>query len=113
MFKSENLGTKMNDYLNLYLSHDKPEERDKSEPREKEELVSSRVNNGEERESHTMDVFRKKPNVTFLRKMKKQVRSRVEANNYDLSWQNRSEQLTKPNTALPASKREHFMAKSK
>ena len=59
----------------------------------------------EERQSHTIDVFRKKPNLAYIRTMKKHIKSRGDSTDPDIFNQNRSEQLTKPNTAVPSAKR--------
>lgn len=89
VFKSENLGSKMNDYLNLYLNHGREDEGQGGEEMLREEKRKQR-GNGEERVSQTIDVFRRKTYVPYLKKMKKQARSRVDSNDYDLTWQNRS-----------------------
>lgn len=76
IFRSENLGIKMNNYLNIFIYKDR--EAGQLDPRRGEtEHISKDFQ--EEKHSQTIDVFKSKRNVAFMRRMKKTHKSRADS----------------------------------
>lgn len=107
-FRSENLGHRMNNYLNKFLYSEgepTPEGREEAEPDQMTHFVV------EDRQSQTIDfgMGLKKNNVSFVRRMKKKHRSRAEDTRYEFGLDHKSDQLHKPQTALLPSNRSSLM----
>ena len=94
----------MNNYLNIFIYKDR--EVSQLDPKRGQTQHISRELQ-EEKHSQTIDVFKSKRNITFMRKMKKTHKSRADSVENDLLSQYRSEQLVKPSTAVTSTKRKY------
>ena len=72
--------------------------------------METSINIAQQRHIHTIDITSKKNNVAFVKRMKKKNKSRVDTK-HELFNEYKSEELVKPNTALPGTRREPLSVK--